>query len=446
MYEIYLTELESGRDASSSLLKFKKCINDDYNDYLELAVDYINCGMNDEALKILSIAEHSDNQRLNSYPMIYYYKGYLHELADKASKYFNKASQLPIDYCFPFRVESIDVLKAAINFNPQDAKAHYYLGNLLYEKQPEKAIRYWEKAVEIDKEFAIAYRNLGFAFSRYKLDIRKAIIFYEQAVKYNKNNPRLFYELDELYEMGNVSDEKRLNLLVENHSIVKQRDDALRREIVLYIQVGKYNKAIELLSEHRFNIWEGGGVIHDVYVDAHLLRGLKYIDEKKYEKAVSDFKKALQYPENLGVGRPEHGGRAPEVYYLLGKVYERVGEDEKAQKYYKTSTDYKPTSYRLKYYVGLSLSKLGQDKSAEKIFNEIIKYAEDRLEKGTDIDFFAKFGERQSQQKKLSNYHYILGLGFLGKNEKEIAKKEFEKSIELDINHIWAQNELDKLK
>jgi len=34
------------------------------------------------------------------------------------------------------------------------------------------------------------------------------------------------------------------------------------------------------------------------------------------------FEAALEYPENLEVARPHHGGRDCEIYYLLGNVYD----------------------------------------------------------------------------------------------------------------------------
>ena len=47
---------------------------------------------------------------------------------------------MTVDYCFPFRLETVKVLNTALKYNPGDAKAYYYMGNLLYDKQPDKPL------------------------------------------------------------------------------------------------------------------------------------------------------------------------------------------------------------------------------------------------------------------------------------------------------------------
>jgi tetratricopeptide (TPR) repeat protein len=82
----------------------------------------------------------------------------------KALDYLNQAAAMPPDYCFPFRLESINILETAIKMVPSDPRAPYYLGNLLYELQPEKAISYWERSRDIDSSFSTVHRNLGMAY------------------------------------------------------------------------------------------------------------------------------------------------------------------------------------------------------------------------------------------------------------------------------------------
>ena len=83
----------------------------------------------------------------------YYYLGYFAEKlgqAPKASEYYKVATAMPPDYVFPFQAEVIDVLRAAMKANPRDARAPYYLGNLLYDWQPEEAARLWEASGALD--------------------------------------------------------------------------------------------------------------------------------------------------------------------------------------------------------------------------------------------------------------------------------------------------------
>ena len=196
---------------------------------------------------------------------------------------------MPVDYGFPFRLESVKVLELASKYNPDDAKPFYYLGNLLYDKQPAKAIEYWENAVKIDPSLAIAWRNLGFGYYHHSQDLKKAINAYEKAVSIKKDDPVYYAELDPLYEMNNTPVETRSKLFEGNHDIVKHRDDSFVREIMVLNLSGQSEKAVEYLKNSSFHFREGSSRVRDITVDAHLLLGKKYLAEKKYEQALEQF-------------------------------------------------------------------------------------------------------------------------------------------------------------
>ncbi len=439
LHEMYLqTRAWGGAEKASELSRdLERRMRDEPQNYLELAVDYGNCGMWDEAVDVLSRIE----RRGSRFPMVYYYLGYYLEKKNdpaKASTYFEKASRMPHDYCFPFRLESMDVLKTAQDNNPQDARAPYYLGNLLFDHQPERAIELWERAVILDDKFALAHRNLGLAYAWIANDVPRAVMSLEKALMLAPVEPRLYYELDLLYEAEGESPGKRLSLLIENHDVVKTRDDALSREIVLLVQTGDYDRALELLESHHFHVWEGGGQIHDVYVDAHLLRGQKKISEREYKSALEDYLQALAYPENLEVGKPVRGGQEARGFYFVGMAYETLGEKEKAKEYYEKAIGEERGLSELSFYRGMSHRKLGQNGDAGRIFSELMKFAKDRLEKVEERDFFAKFGEKQSAEARRAQAHYLLGLSYLGLGDREQARKEFRNTLERNMNHIWA--------
>lgn len=448
--ELYLAMSLSGNreEARETRSSLEVKMRDAAQSYLELAVDYGNRGLVDEAVEVLSRLVEADRGESSSHPMLYYYLGYyLEKKGDKkkAQDYYRLASRMPADYCFPFRLESIEVLQRAQKNNPADARAPYYLGNLFYDLQPEAAIQEWEKSKRLDGAFPIVHRNLGLAYARAENKIPEAISSMEKAVSCNSKNARYLYELDILYEAGGVSPEKRLSLFENNHETALQRDDALSREIMLLVQLGKYEKAIELLATHHFHVWEGGGRIHNVYVDAHLLKGHEHFRAGRFVEALRSFSSALEYPKNLEVGRPYSGGRAAQVYYFIGQVYEAMGEEEKAEKYYEDGAAISIGLSEMSFYRGLALRKLGQEDKANQIFEKLIDLGKQRLQAASSIDFFAKFGERQSAMYRQANVHYLLGLGYLGRGSRKEARAQFMKALELNINHIWAKKQLDWL-
>ena len=405
--------------------------------YLELAVDYANCGLWDDAIGSLTLLTDAGKKKSPTNPMVYYYLGYFWQKSgntDKASACYRLAAKMSPDYCFPFRLESIDVLNSAAKANPSDPRAPYYLGNLLYDNQPSKAIEQWEKSRDLDDSFATVHRNLAFAYSQVNNDVPKAIASLEKAVACDKNDPRLYYELDLLYEAGGVSPQKRLALLEENHKTVAQRDDALSRQIALCVQAAQYDRAIELLTNRHFHTWEGGGQIHDVYVDAHLLRGREKSNKGQHAEAIKDYQAALEYPENLEVGRPAQDREFCRTYFLMGASYEALSQTEKARECFEKAALMDVGQSQFGYYKGLALKKLGRENDADKVFDDLIESAKP----GPAVEFFAKFGEKQTHNSKLAQTHYLLGLAHLGKGDHAKARAELENALELNPNHLWA--------
>jgi tetratricopeptide (TPR) repeat protein len=146
----------------------------------ETAAEYLNAGLWQDGTDVLlqTIAGAPDKSKIH--PMAYYYLGYFADKLRqpaKAAEYDKLAMSMPPDYVFPFQNEAIDVLRAAMKANPRDARAPYYLGNVLYDWQPEEATRMWETSAEIDPSFAIVHRNLATAYLHQKpgADVNRAI-------------------------------------------------------------------------------------------------------------------------------------------------------------------------------------------------------------------------------------------------------------------------------
>ncbi|MCL5281887.1 MAG: DUF5107 domain-containing protein, partial [Planctomycetes bacterium] len=278
MNELFLQQRPGARrPESEAAKKLDAAMRHDVQVYLALATDYMNCGFWDEAIEVLARISRDKTDPAGKYPLVYYYLAFLHARkgdTNVADTFYGQASTMPADYCFPFRAESAEVLKAALEHNPSDAKAHYYLGNLLYDLQPEKAIEQWEKSRDFDGSFALVHRNLGWAYYRTQNDVAKATASYERAVACNNKDARLFTELDQLYELGNAPVEKRVALFEKNRATAAQRNDSLERAISVQVLAGKYDEAIDALTKIHFHVREGGGEIRGTYVDAHLLRGL----------------------------------------------------------------------------------------------------------------------------------------------------------------------------
>jgi len=221
--ELFLNDSETGKteQASADLKEFTTIMRDNVQSYLELATDYENCGFFPEAIDLLARLEKTGN----NFPMLYYYLGYYWSKQgdrNKALTYFQSASKMPTTYCFPFRAEEIEILRNAIQLNPNDSYAPYYLGNLFYEHQPEQAIIEWEKSRKLNDSFYIVHRNLGLAYKEAQKDNVKALASMEKAAACNSNDPRLLFEVDVLNELNRVSPQKKYEFLKQNFETAKK--------------------------------------------------------------------------------------------------------------------------------------------------------------------------------------------------------------------------------
>jgi tetratricopeptide (TPR) repeat protein len=449
--ELHLAEsgLGRARAAAEILDMLSARMRDSVPNYLELATDYGHCGLWDEAIEVLKRLAEPRQKAASTFPLVYYYLAYFYSQKgnnDRAFEYLKQAGQMPPDYCFPFQQEAIEVLRWAQKTNPGDGRAPYYLGNLLFDLQPETAIAQWEKARGIDGTLATVHRNLGLAYARVKNDVSAALASLSKAVACDPGDPKLYYELDLMSESGGIEAQKRLSLLEKNHRIVEKRDDALSREIGLLVQTGKYDRAIGLLQSHHFHVWEGGGDIHNTYVDAFLLRGLAYLSSGNFSGALQDFKAALEYPANLEVAPPSRGGGSAKIYYFIGEALEKLGQPATAKEAYEKASSFEHGYSALSIYQGLALRELGQEEKAIQILDALIQSAQEKLKSVPAMDFFEKFGEKQSARAQEAQAHYILGLALLGKGKRAEAKAEFARALELDINHVWAHRELSAMR
>lgn len=439
--ELFIIYQNNNKQEDDQLLKLNRLLRNIPENYLELAVFYLNCGLKQESYDILKRAYNSKIDRLSNYPTIIYYLGYIsNQMGDKkdAADYYTRASSQSVDYCFPFRFETINVYENALAYNPDDYKVLYYLGNLFYDKQPDKAIHYWERSVALNNSFAIAFRNLGWGYNYQENNPDKAIKSYEKAISIDNTQTIYFTELDRLYESTGADIKKRYKLLTDNHKTILKRNDVLEREIIVLLHMGEYGKAFQYLTDRYFYRQEGGGNIHNVYVDACLLQGRKYYYEKEYKKALEYFLMADEYPDNHLIARIERYPRNPEIYYYSGLAYEKNKNKKKAKDYFLKAAELINENSVYNYFNSMALKKLGKSDEALIMLENMIESGETALDMKTEVDFFAKFGQEVAKNNRQANECYKIGLAYLGKADRSSAKKYLEMAIRFNKNHLWA--------
>ncbi|MGI9061116.1 MAG: DUF5107 domain-containing protein [Ktedonobacteraceae bacterium] len=423
---------------------------------IALATDYMHCGLYEESTTVLHRLVVDANQP--AYPMLHYYLGYLYEKLGHlalAQAYRQAASTASPNYCFPNSLDDLLVLESAIAAHPNDAKAHYYLGNLLYDKKRHaEAIQHWETSRQADGSFATVHRNLALAYYNILGKPDAALSSLTTAFACNQQDARVFYELDQLHKKVGYTPAQRLAHLEGHYALVTARDDLYLEYITLLNTLNQHERALRLLSERIFHPWEGGeGKVTGQYVFAQVELGKHLLHAQRAQDALATLQKALLYPQNLGEGKLA-GAQENNIYYYLGCAYEQLSMTAQATEHFLVASQglAEPTSAMfyndqppdMIFYQGLAWLKLQNEKEAKRRFNKLINYGEQHLFDTIKIDYFAVslpdflVFEDDLNKRNQVHCHYMLGLGHLGLSEYAQAQSHFSQALALDANHQGA--------
>jgi len=372
---------------------------------LDVAHDYARAGFYAEAIALLkgAVSTPGDlpDQSWGALPMVAYTAGWLCEKSGNrkaAAAYFKRAAALPPDYCFPSRLEDISILNLARRANPRDAKAAYYLGNLLYDRRRhEEALALWETSARLDPGFSIVWRNLGIGLFNIRKHPRQARAAYEKAFRANPADARLLFERDQLWKRLGEQPAKRLRELERHRDLVQQRDDLSIELCALYNQTGQHQKALSLVSARTFQPWEGGeGGPLGQWVRSHLALGRAALDAGEAGPARAHFEAALTAPPNLGEARHPLANQS-DVHYWLGCALAERGEATEARRRWLEAATFRGDFQEMRvrafsemtYYSALAWEKLGQRAKAKRLFQDLLAYARQLQRAEATIDYFA---------------------------------------------------------
>lgn len=355
---------------SEAKLEFKRIVGGKEQKVLEVAKEYIGAELYEDAAEILIMALQDQVDAA----MIHYYLGFVYEKAGKSCESnmeYSIANTKSPDYVFPHRAEEEEILRSAKNATG-DPRPSYYLGNLLFSLgRFEEAVKEWEEAKRRGMHYWVLYRNLGYAHYLLHRAGRKALREYEEAIRLNPLDPGLYEEYDEVCSYLGLTG-RRIDVLKDAKEKVK-KDSILARLASAYVEAERYDEALEILERNTFTPAEGYHRYWDIYVEALVRRGASKMMNGKFEEALVDFEKSLQYPSNLGVGAPYFPNRHEAVQrYWLGECYNSLGMKGKAWKIWNGVISQKLLTPLETYYMALALEKMGRKREATRVLKDTI--------------------------------------------------------------------------
>ncbi|MCZ8040634.1 MAG: tetratricopeptide repeat protein, partial [Microcystis sp. LE17-20A] len=172
----------------------------------------------------------------------------------------------------------------AIDINPNFAMAYNNRGNLYQDLQKyELALDDYNKAIELNRNFAGAYNNRGILYRRqqkYKL----ALDDYSKAIDINPNfagaynNRGVLYHNQQKYELALSDYSKAIDINPNFAMAYNNRGTLYYNQQKYELALSDYSKAIDINPND---------------ADAYVNRGILYSDLQKYELALSDYSKAI---------------------------------------------------------------------------------------------------------------------------------------------------------
>lgn len=415
----------------------------------EAAALWADWGQYEKALDALALVE-------NPGPMSAYREGYcLGKLGrDPGTKLAEAARRSP-RCCFPNRLADIAVLRFAMGQNPQDAKAPYYLGNLLYDKRRyDEAGALWVRSAALDARFPTVWRNLALYHFNKKGEKQRALEALERAFALDEGDARVFLELDQLRKALGVRPEDRIAAYAARPALYPLRDDLCVEYATLLNQLGRHGEALDFLLERKFHPWEGGeGRVTGQYGIALTELAKRALHGNDPETARQLLRRALAYPENLGEGKLE-GCMDNEIYHYLGRAEAALGNADEAGRCWRLATrgDTEPAG-AMYYndqpadrilYQGLACAALGDTAGARTRFHKLIDHGEKHLFDEVGIDYFAvslpdlQLFERDLNGVNRAHCHFLIALGSFGMGDVPRARAELDQTLAIDPNHMGA--------
>jgi tetratricopeptide (TPR) repeat protein len=436
-------ELEGDAAAArTGLDQMKQLMRGEVQTYLDIAFDLAAAGLYLEAGRLLRIAAESGDL----YPMAGYTLGWLKELegsAEEAALWYAKAAAAAPDYCFPWRLEELGVLEHVTRSHPEDGRAAYYLGNLLYDKRRyAEAIELWRRSAAREPGFSIPWRNLGLAAYNVQHDLDGALELFEKAQAANPDDPRLLLEYDHLLRRKAAPPETRLGLLESKRTLVDQRDDLIVHLMGLNNRLGMPQRALDIASQHTFHAWEGGeGTVAGEYSSAHWILGNQALEAGDVKSALEHFLAGLVFPENLGE-HPFEDATIPLVY-SAGLAFAALGQPLEAQAAFDRVRAYQGELSQAGIYAALALRQQGDAEAARSALKEIKQRAEEAAEKPFAWNYFYSGNpnptfEEDMQKEQRRSCTLLAGLAAAALEDAPGARSALGQVLALDPANLEA--------
>ena len=263
-----------------------------YQTYLELAMDYYNLNLLEEAGKVLRLSPDA--------AMIDYWQEYIaYQLGNNSGENIKKASSMSPAFVLPFRSEDERMLRWLIT-KTDDWKPRYYLALLMNNRNRK------DDAAELfgslgDKPDAALFYAARAALYPLNANAKEKDLL--KAVELDNNEWRYKRSLAQYYlDNGDIT--KALAITTAYYN-TKPNDYIMGMLHAKCLSANKQFKESEaVLSKLNIIPFEGATDGHALYYEASMMQAIEDYKKGSFKTALQHINTARQWPDNLGVGKP----------------------------------------------------------------------------------------------------------------------------------------------
>ena len=306
----------------------------------------------------------------------------------------------------------------------------------LNRKDVEFAIKMYEKALDIDGDYALAYAGLADAYVfKYEAYIDRSLAVLDEAGRSSQKALKIDPQLPEAHRsLGRVFMFKKMteDAIREFEKAIHLRPnfyDACRTLGWIYEELGNFDEAIRWTQKTL--------EIRPLDKEALLLLGITYYDQRHYDQALETFTKAADVAPDystafyyigstyLRMGKFDlalerfqkciDAGCDPNVYLDSGWIYILKQDYPLAIQSFQKSIDAGYFNFLAFYFLGLVHEELNQKVKAQEFYRKSIQLCSEQLESDPENPYL----------------HSTLALGCVAMSENERANKEIQISFKL---------------
>jgi Tfp pilus assembly protein PilF len=404
--------------------------------YLELATAYFRLSAWNEARRVLERAIlWTASRHEASHPLLHYYKAYAadrggDEAAARQAVATARSQRLNLEI-FPFRRETVQVLRRALDIDPRDANAACLLGEILYSRaRRDEAQAAWRAALQSDPHHFHALRDLGMAL----IEAKKTDEALSLLTRASEQRPEHLATTILVARLQTQAGSPQSARRVIERALMKQPGNDRLIETMAWVEAqdGQYQRALELILRHTFEPRHQSYSLLHLYQTTSLNAAITALKQPNYPTAIERVRAAGHPPPSLGVD-DFAAMQSARLLVFEALLHQAAGDRKAALQTWRAAAGTGHSGIGEEgLFRAIALAKSGETAQAEGWFKN-----------------FPSVNEQNKQSNRLESRaqaYYLAGVYKAFRGQRNQARESFRQCLLIDRSSLWAQQAMTWLE